>query len=509
MRPFKRGITVLLCLLLLTAGSVAALAEGSEDGVTKYVGEHPKAPMKKTVFEPDRGYASKGETSGREKAAAGYTPEEELGLLTELCDRIRAGLLDGEQYVSVDDLSLPVGSAQVKHIGFYCPYFDGTNISARLLYYYGSDVCSRIQLTNSLGTDETAAWIRRVDAALDELDRVADVSLAPADRVLRLHDYMCANYHYDTSFNEYYPGVLLTEGLGVCQSYAYLFQYVMLRQGIVCYALESDSMNHAWNMVQLNGSYYHLDVTWDDPVNDDFGLASHDFFLLTDATISDGEHDHAGWDLTQFTCDDDSFESAYMTEAQSPVAFVGGDRYYCGILDGRAGLICCHADTGIREMAVRLDFWRVFGGSGYYGGRCWSGLFEYEGLLYFNSYYAILTYHPGTGKTCVYRDVDTAEGYIFGMVGQDGYLTWSCQQTVSVEYADKDLRTIELTPVTGDVDGDGGPDLKDVSLLFRYVTGKTELTAKALTAADVDHSGAVVLTDVAILYRVYADCTDE
>ena len=41
------------------------------------------------------------------------------------------------------------------------------------------------------------------------------------------------------------------------------------------------SEKHVWNAVYLNGNWYHLDLTWDDPVtNTGAQLLLHDYFLI-------------------------------------------------------------------------------------------------------------------------------------------------------------------------------------------------------------------------------------
>lgn len=77
---------------------------------------------------------------------------------------------------------------------------------------------------------------------------------------------------------------------GVCQAYAYGYMYIMEKLGIECYVTSSNAMGHAWNIIEIDGSYYHVDVTWDDPVRDRFGQVGHSNFLLSDAAIKETEH---------------------------------------------------------------------------------------------------------------------------------------------------------------------------------------------------------------------------
>ena len=56
--------------------------------------------------------------------------------------------------------------------------------------------------------------------------------------------------------------------------------------------------NHTWNRIKLGGKWYHVDVTWDDPVPDQLGYAIHTYFLVSDAFLSstdDGKRPHYGW----------------------------------------------------------------------------------------------------------------------------------------------------------------------------------------------------------------------
>lgn len=48
----------------------------------------------------------------------------------------------------------------------------------------------------------------------------------------------------------------------------------------------SKGETHAWNVVRIDGAYYHLDPTWDDPVGQTgFDFISYAYFNLTDEEI--------------------------------------------------------------------------------------------------------------------------------------------------------------------------------------------------------------------------------
>jgi hypothetical protein len=48
----------------------------------------------------------------------------------------------------------------------------------------------------------------------------------------------------------------------VCVGYAKAFQFLLTLLGIECTYVTSET--HAWNLLKLEGDYYHLDVTWGD-----------------------------------------------------------------------------------------------------------------------------------------------------------------------------------------------------------------------------------------------------
>lgn len=85
---------------------------------------------------------------------------------------------------------------------------------------------------------------------------------------------------------------ILLKGQGSCVAYAAATQLLLHMVKIDCRKVfGTRTMNHVWNMVELNGEWYHLDVAWDDPASAD-PIRMYNYFLLTDA---EAESDHR-WD---------------------------------------------------------------------------------------------------------------------------------------------------------------------------------------------------------------------
>jgi len=104
------------------------------------------------------------------------------------------------------------------------------------------------------------------------------------------HDWIIDNTVYDTAVAEsgstagaehaYNINGVFLNGKAVCEAYAKSFQFLCDRYGISCRTVfgTSEGERHAWNYVQLDGSWYLVDCTADDPVGDQ-DVLRWDYFL--------------------------------------------------------------------------------------------------------------------------------------------------------------------------------------------------------------------------------------
>ena len=124
-----------------------------------------------------------------------------------------------------------------------------------------------------------------------------------AVRVLLCHDLLCRRCEYDRQAAGRHTAYgALIGGKAVCDGYAAAFELLLQKAGIPVMTVrgfagrqENASEAHAWNLVQLDGNWYHVDCTWDDC--DASGCAcTHDYFLCSDAVMRDT---HC-WDETEY-----------------------------------------------------------------------------------------------------------------------------------------------------------------------------------------------------------------
>ncbi len=117
-------------------------------------------------------------------------------------------------------------------------------------------------------------------------------SMTDIEKERIIHDYLVNNIKYDRSYNapnshDIYGA--LVNGTAVCEGYSNAFHYLMREAGVQCILVKGklNGVSHEWNMVQLDGNYYHMDVTSDDPIvnNGTTHVLKFDYFNLTDADI--------------------------------------------------------------------------------------------------------------------------------------------------------------------------------------------------------------------------------
>jgi len=109
-----------------------------------------------------------------------------------------------------------------------------------------------------------------------------------------IHDYLIIRLAYDEELESFTAYEALQTGVTVCQGYALLMQAMLEEAGIPSVVVEGRAGGtlHAWNMVQVDGLWYHVDATWNDPTPDREGAVRYTYFMLSDEEM---QRDHQ-WD---------------------------------------------------------------------------------------------------------------------------------------------------------------------------------------------------------------------
>ncbi len=124
--------------------------------------------------------------------------------------------------------------------------------------------------------------------------------LTELQKLQAAHDFivLSAEYSKETNGSQYSPYTLLAENKGVCQAYALVLYRMLEMLGFEVQYVPGKvgEQLHAWVLVKLENDWYHIDVTWDDPLPDRKGEVRYQYFLVSDRQLA---QDHS-WDNASF-----------------------------------------------------------------------------------------------------------------------------------------------------------------------------------------------------------------
>ena len=208
-----------------------------------------------------------------------------------------------EEYENCTNDIKDLANDQVKlsHINNYVhPYNSFKHIETQ----YSSIGEVTITVSRSYNNEE----IEAVNAKVEQIyNTIINESSTDIEKIRVIHDYIINNSKYDSDRSDrniinyksdiaYGP---LLQGWGICGGYSDAMELFLEKIGIKSYRVSSES--HVWNAVYLDGSWYHLDLTWDDPVtSNNTDLLQHDYFLITTTQL-------LGKELTEHNFDENIY----------------------------------------------------------------------------------------------------------------------------------------------------------------------------------------------------------
>lgn len=202
--------------------------------------------------------------------------------------------------------------------------------------------------------DEIKGYQARIDEVVNQLLRdTADLPVIA--RLAYWDNWLAAHNHYNStaahtdgfSSTDETPwsivGALLDDHSPVCEGYAKAFQLLCSRSGIPCVSIVSNT--HMWNEVRVNGKWYVVDSTWDDPIvngSNTRDYSSRQYFLVSQPT--DADHAVAmslSWPAVEsrsyFT--DWSYEGGSLTGGEEGAS--GTQAMWIALYDSERRLVAC------------------------------------------------------------------------------------------------------------------------------------------------------------------------
>lgn len=297
---------------------------------------------------------------------------------------------------------------------------------------------------------------------VEEITAQIGENWTPLQKALYLHDYIATHGQYDTisrvddknKIDERRRDAygMLIDGIGVCQGYTLAYRLLLKEVGIDSGTVTSDSMNHVWNLIQIDGNWYHVDVTWDDPTEDRIGQSQHVYFCLSEDKLkatNKGAHNAPDFKYSlNVKTDDKTFDNYYWANVDSAFVPLNGAWYY---LAYQNGIMRTEAPERQGELEKWIDArWYVWGSSNSWWQGLYSGLSLYNDELIYNTTDTVYRYDPKSEteqKVYSLTAAERSEGYIYGTAVVGNELRYVVQQTPNVDEP-APVRIHKLDPYT-------------------------------------------------------------
>lgn len=231
-------------------------------------------------------------------------------ILTDMLEKVDITSLDP------DEVDLAFRAVMVDHPEIF--YVKGYSIGK----YMAGNTLKKIAFTGTytMSKDEVVSAREEVEDYVQNVVENAPADAGDFDKIKYVYDYLIRHNEYvpDSKNNQNILSVV-QGGKTVCQGYTKMMQLILNRMGIFCTLVNGkacgrngvpDSQDlsnaenaewggHVWNIVECNGMYYNVDVTWGDAaitlMNSDGTLSddvdvNYEFFLVDDSSL-DQTHD--------------------------------------------------------------------------------------------------------------------------------------------------------------------------------------------------------------------------
>lgn len=300
---------------------------------------------------------------------------------------------------------------------FEYSYSDATGFVVSMIPKYslsGSELTTAKSTYNSFITSITSG----VKSSWSELEKA-----------LYIHDAIALRLEYNINISNVYSAAL--SGSGNCTAYSLAYIAACRKVGLTCESVVSESMSHMWNIIKIDGYWYHVDVTWDDPTANLFGRVCHNNFLLSDSAIkSASSTEHNGW-ASEYTCSSTRFDSACWRKVNSPFVYASDrDWYAVNPTDFTLSRYDLSSSAAL-GVAYINDKWSA-GGSSFYVDP-YSGTGVYDDFVYFNSPTKIYSYNVKTGSISTVFTLDAGTGNQIYFISVSGStLTYYLSQSPNV-----------------------------------------------------------------------------
>lgn len=257
--------------------------------------------------------------------------------VTVFINDVKNAIANCQPTLEVTDYNLPatqtVFNAICDYIFYECPeifnvdemgceYWTNTGKMASLNFTYHSYADTSEEYADCKNKMQAVSKV--LLAGIQDNDELTD-----EQKLLLLHDRLVVwnEYGYSdtaTAIESHSAYGAFVNRISVCQGYTMAYMYLLDSIGIESYYCSSEDLNHAWNIVYLDGKKYHVDVTWDD-AGFELGAVGHDNFLRSSEGIYQTGHEALDYDTTPT---DTKYDNYFWQNSDTEFQLVDNEIYY-------------------------------------------------------------------------------------------------------------------------------------------------------------------------------------
>lgn len=229
-------------------------------------------------------------------AASGFALASVLALCTatsdygldaadEAASRVYDAITEHEESVYIADLELTYAEASDAVRDLLDDHLEIFYLKGNLLPE-SNGVVESVELSYRWDEDETKRRVDEYESAADDALGLVSANMDDAHKAKALHDWLVWRCSYGYARNAashldaaHYAWGPMVAGAGVCDGYSDAYRDLLVRVGIESRSVRSSEIGREWTQVLIDGSWYHVDCCWDDPI-----------------VIGDKDRQHLGWD---------------------------------------------------------------------------------------------------------------------------------------------------------------------------------------------------------------------
>ncbi|MDR1914483.1 MAG: hypothetical protein LBQ68_08400 [Clostridiales bacterium] len=200
------------------------------------------------------------------------------------------GIDNDDLILNLTDYFLNLDKTETRRWNYWAGGTENTLIEYNVTYSMYGNVSRALKNKDpkDLSENEKAVY----DKVNDVIAFYIQPTMTAYEKEKAIHDYLVNSVSYDGSEQparaSHTPYGALIDRVAVCNGYSDSFKLFMDALGIECDIVYGEvktnngNQKHAWNRVKIDGGYYLVDVTWDEPESGFPEYISYDYFNVTD-----------------------------------------------------------------------------------------------------------------------------------------------------------------------------------------------------------------------------------